>query len=622
MPLPARVVFARYERFACARAALVRARAVTNLVLHSAELDRPTFAHSPRQTLSAIAEREGLFDARTVLVRVDDERALVFRVDEVGRLLTLAVGRGHHDLIAARDDLGAGRERVGLILHEHVDALGARSAPMAVEAGRSGMFASHEAEQEKSEERLEITHAQGPEGREQCTRPFGRMKHGLPLRYRFKPVTAQVLEDPFALVGTVLDGQYRVDAVIGEGGFGVVYKGWHHSLAQPVAIKVLKVLAAIDDPRTQEVIYAKFRDEARLLYTLSQGSLHIVRSMDFGAATTASGMWAPFMVLEWLDGHSLEDDLAERRQSGLTGRTIEEALALLAPAAEGLSVAHHQRVAHRDIKPANFFLLRATDGPQLKVLDFGIAKMIRDEDVGGTRGTLASFTWLYAAPEQLDPRLGATGLATDVYAFALVLSEVLSDRAPGEGHDVLSLMKAATDPHVRPTPRQRGARVTDAVEQVCRRALDVDPKVRFATISEFWAAITQAAKTVQTTAEIPSKQVRTAGLPARPMTQAVPSAPLPSSSNPAPRYGTPAPHPSPLISGPQVPPYNRHTPTPQSPHQQPFHPPPPPQMPTFVAPRRTMPSPGGSQAPIIIAVVAFVLALLFAGSCAILHAAC
>jgi serine/threonine-protein kinase len=195
------------------------------------------------------------------------------------------------------------------------------------------------------------------------------------------------------------------------------------------------------------------------------------------------------MILEWLEGVSLADDLSERRRRRMPGRSLDEALTLLEPAAEGLGVAHQRRVAHRDIKPANFFLLKGGSGPRVKVLDFGIAKIIRDGDGPGTRSPFTSFTWLYAAPEQLDPRLGASGLATDVYAFALLLTELLTDRPPTAERDVVALLKAATDPTVRPTPRHRGASVPDAFEVACRRALAVDPRARFASIPELWSAL-------------------------------------------------------------------------------------------------------------------------------------
>jgi serine/threonine protein kinase len=471
------------------------------------------------------------------------------------------------------------------------------------------------------------------------------------------------LEDPFALVGTTLDGQYRADQVVGEGGYGVVYRGWHVSLEQPIAIKALKVMSA-EDRAVQDALFAKFKDEAKLLYTLSQESLNIVRSMDFGAVTTASGAWAPYMVLEWLQGRSLADDLAQRRRARMGGRTLDEALALLEPAAEGLTIAHRRRVAHRDIKPANFFLLDSEPGapPRVKVLDFGIAKIIRDGEGPGTRSPFASFTWLYAAPEQLDPRIGQSGLATDVYSFALLLSELLTDRVPTEGRDVVSLLRAAIDPTVRPTPRQRGATVPDAIEVACRRALAVDPKARFASIAELWAALSAArrptlppslgaASNVPTTKPsatgTPAPQAPSASFHAAPPQSPPPHSPPPQSPSAfqsPPAYGQPgpsAPYPPgayPPGSGPphypQGPPVTYPSahgqPSPFAPrsHGGPMSPmpmSPPPMSPppgTGMYPQRRFIPQGPSALPIVLAVVGLVFGLLFVGTCAALHAAC
>ena len=458
--------------------------------------------------------------------------------------------------------------------------------------------------------------------------------------------TAQ-LQDPFGLVGTTLDGQYRADQVVGEGGFGVVYRGWHVSLEQPIAIKALKVMSA-DNRAIQDALFAKFKDEAKLLYTLSQASLHIVRSMDFGAVTTPTGVWAPYMVLEWLQGCSLADDLSSRRKAGLRGRTLDEALALLEPAAEGLTLAHNRRVAHRDIKPANFFLLEGNEGPRVKVLDFGIAKIIRDGEGPGTRSPFASFTWLYAAPEQLDPRVGQTGLATDVYSFALLLSELLTDRIPTEGRDVVSLLKAATDPTVRPTPRQRGAVVPDGIEVACRRALAVDPKVRFATIGELWAALDAGRR--QTQPPVVSKVAASSVAPTSAM------APLPGSLLPPTTPSAGASGPPPLMPPPpgSQSPYSPQAPySPQSPYSpQAAYPPqapypaqapypshsqsqqwhqsaaamsPPPMTPppgTNSYAQRPRIIPGVSSVPLVLAVIGVVLGLMFVGTCAAFHAAC
>jgi eukaryotic-like serine/threonine-protein kinase len=486
------------------------------------------------------------------------------------------------------------------------------------------------------------------------------------LRYGSRSVAdphAAKIEDPFGLVGTTLDGQYRVDQVVGEGGYGVVYRGWHLSLEQPIAIKALKVLA--DDRAVQDALFAKFRDEAKLLYTLSQASLNIVRSMDFGATTSPNGLWAPYMVLEWLAGKSLADDLSERRHRGLRGRTLDEAFALLEPAAEGLSIAHQRRVAHRDIKPANFFLLEGESGPRVKVLDFGIAKIVRDNELPGTRSPFASFTWLYAAPEQLDPRVGQSGLATDVYSFALLLTELLTDRVPVEGRDVVTLLKAATDVNTRPTPKQRGVNVPDGIEMVCRRALAVDPKARFANIGELWAALIAARRSSVPTAMIPATPAggvmttpsTTSSMPQKSMSR--PS--QPQSAPPQPSTGPGVFIPSGVLLGPTLaspqgppphvppphgpppgppgyaptyqsaghgPPFGRATTVPGSApmmtHAQQMSPPlmtPPPGAAPYPQQRRMVPS-SGTSLPVILAVIGLVVGLLFVATCGAIHAAC
>jgi len=426
-------------------------------------------------------------------------------------------------------------------------------------------------------------------------------------------VSQQAFHDTFALVGKTLDGQYRVEKVIGEGGFGVVYKGRHISLEQPIAIKALKVLDA-EEPEVQQALLGKFKEEAKLLYTLSQASLNIVRSMDFGSIVTPNGVWAPYMVLEWLEGMSLSEDLDQRRRAGMRGRSVEEAITLLASAAEGLSVAHERRVAHRDVKPANFFLMKDAKGQHhLKVLDFGIAKVLRDDDgKGGTKSKFASFTWAYAAPEQLDPRVGQQGLATDVYAFALVLTEVLTDRQPVEGRDVVALLKAATDPTVRPTPKQRGANVPDWLETVCRRALAVDPKSRYPTMGEFWTALTLAQG--RPLSKPPSAAPQTPNPPTKPSAGNAPPMPQPQAMPARQTPPPPTPPPSPHMYG--LPP-TYQGPAPmvpwQPPQQQPMQP--------QTWGRRPM-MPVKSDATVIVFVVLMVLSVMFIGTCAVAHSAC
>lgn len=300
--------------------------------------------------------------------------------------------------------------------------------------------------------------------------------------------------DPLSLVGEVLDGTYRIDSLVGEGGFGVVYRALHLGFDEPVAVKCLKIPGALS-PQTREAFLRKFREEGKLLFQLSKDTLGIVRSIAVGDTVTPSGIWTPFFVLEWLDGESLAHALSVRRAQGFRGRPLAEVMRWLRQPAQALAHAHEKRVAHRDIKPANLFVLRH-DGstiPTIKVLDFGIAKVVGEGPAGAsnaaTKTGFTSFTPQYAAPEQFDPRIGPTGPWTDVYSFALVVVEMLTDRLPVQGDDAISLMKSTLDPQVRPTPRTLGLEAAEPVERVFARAFSVEPGLRFADIGGFWDAL-------------------------------------------------------------------------------------------------------------------------------------
>ncbi|WP_437500085.1 bifunctional serine/threonine-protein kinase/formylglycine-generating enzyme family protein [Sorangium sp. So ce1099] len=302
--------------------------------------------------------------------------------------------------------------------------------------------------------------------------------------------------DPFGWVGATIGGKYRLDAVIGEGGFGVVYRGHHLGLDEPVAVKCLKMLGSLP-PAEREAFQRMLLNEGRLLHRLSRASAGIVQALDAGAAVSPSGEWTPYLVLEWLDGAPLDRDIAERRARGEAARPLAEAVALLAPAAHALEAAHAQGVAHRDIKPANLFLAEIGGRRTMKVLDFGIAKVLSElssmtQAMAETGSTLRAFTVHYGAPEQFHHRFGATGPWTDVFALALVLIEVASGNRALLGSDVTQLYIAATDPAFRPSLHGAGVSAPDAVEAVVRRALAVEPRERYRTAGELWGALEAA----------------------------------------------------------------------------------------------------------------------------------
>ena len=303
--------------------------------------------------------------------------------------------------------------------------------------------------------------------------------------------------DTFGWVGSVLEGKYRIESIVGDGGFGVVYAAQHLGFGRRVAVKCLKVPGHLDEAERRQFLEG-FLAEGNLLHQLSQAHAGVVQALDIGAAESPNGAWTPYLVLEWLDGVTLEDDLADRARRGVAPRSLGETLALFEGAAGALATAHEQSVAHRDVKPANLFLAKVGSAVRTKVLDFGIAKVLTETTnltraLAATGQSIRAFTPQYGAPEQFSPRFGATGTWTDVYAFALVLVEVLSGQAALVGADTTQLYIQSTDPGERPTPRTRGVAVSDAVEAVLARALEVQPRDRIHTLGEFWSALVAAA---------------------------------------------------------------------------------------------------------------------------------
>ncbi|HEX3777307.1 MAG TPA: serine/threonine-protein kinase, partial [Polyangiaceae bacterium] len=216
-----------------------------------------------------------------------------------------------------------------------------------------------------------------------------------------------------------------------------------------------------------------------------------------GAAVSPNKSWTPFIVLEWLDGQSLEANFSERRKSGVGGRSLKEAVELLDSAARALALAHEQGIAHRDIKPANLFLAEVGGRRTLKVLDFGIAKVVSESEsftkaFEETGASLQAFTARYGSPEQFSRRYGSTGPWSDVFSLTLVLIEAVVGHSALEGTDAAQLFIAAADTSRRPTLRAHGVDPGDAIEGVLATALSVDPKERYPNAGEFWDALLAA----------------------------------------------------------------------------------------------------------------------------------
>ena len=248
--------------------------------------------------------------------------------------------------------------------------------------------------------------------------------------------------DAEVTVGSVLDGRYRIDAVIGTGGMGRVYRGEHTGIGRQVAIKVLHA----DLTRNRDAA-ARFQREA-----LASGRLdhpNIVAVTDFGILDDG----ACYLVMEVLEGESLGDLLQRERKL-----SWQDAIDILRGVLSGLRHAHDRGVVHRDIKPDNVYLAKKDSDTVVKILDFGIAKLYAGtaEDPAATRAGLTVGTPAYLSPEQAVG--GEITPKSDLYSATVLLFEMLAGRPPFEDKDPLAMLGA----HVSRTP----PRVLEVAPQV------------------------------------------------------------------------------------------------------------------------------------------------------------
>lgn len=303
-------------------------------------------------------------------------------------------------------------------------------------------------------------------------------------------------EDWLGLVGTTLQDKYVVERLVAEGGFSVVYRAQHAIWQQPVAVKVLTALSATRAEDHQRLL-DEFVREGALLRELSSRTACILQAYDIATYQAPSGQSYPYLVLEWLEGNALDEVIRARRVDAGDPWSLDELVADMEPLAKALAVVHRRGISHRDIKPTNIFFVGYPRERVVKLLDFGIAKVVtgaaeRGAAAAKTGGAISSFSPWYGAPEQFSRTYGATGPWTDVFAFALVLVEMLALRDPLRGETIPEVALQSTSLAVRPTPRTLGVTVSDAVEAVFARALAVAPTDRFETVGHLWSALREA----------------------------------------------------------------------------------------------------------------------------------
>jgi serine/threonine-protein kinase len=266
--------------------------------------------------------------------------------------------------------------------------------------------------------------------------------------------------------GTLIAGKYRLEAPIGQGGMGSVWRARHVTLQSEVAVKFMDPSIASSAP-ARERFEREARASARIDY------IHIVRVHDYGIENNL-----PYIVMELLRGESLEDRL--KRQFRLS---IGELVPVVAQIGKALRKAHDARIVHRDLKPGNIFLVKSDDDDDeiVKLVDFGIAKET-DASIGSTKTGEFMGSPHYMSPEQIqdsraiDPR-------SDLWSLGIILFRCLTGTLPFPGETVGAVVgKVLTASVPSPTSYVRG--LPQGVEAFFQKALARDRSMRFQSARE------------------------------------------------------------------------------------------------------------------------------------------
>jgi eukaryotic-like serine/threonine-protein kinase len=297
-------------------------------------------------------------------------------------------------------------------------------------------------------------------------------------------------------------GRHRITALLGSGGFGIVYKGYDDELRRDVAIKVPH-RERVTRPEDAEAYLA----EARLLAGLDHP--HIVPVYDVGRAEDG----LPFVVSKFIEGSDLAKKLKETRP------TLAESAELVAIVAEALHHAHKRGLVHRDVKPANI-LLDPAGRPYLT--DFGLA--LKDDDYG--RGSGICGTPAYMSPEQANGEGHRVDGRSDIFSLGVVFYELLTGRRPFRGDTAMDLLIEVATREVRP-PRQINDAVPKQLERICLKALAKRTSERYTAAKDFADDLRHflAHASGEKKSILGSKAVPDAQAPSRPAITPVPTTP-------------------------------------------------------------------------------------------------
>jgi eukaryotic-like serine/threonine-protein kinase len=260
--------------------------------------------------------------------------------------------------------------------------------------------------------------------------------------------------------GDILD-HYRLDSVVAHSGMATLFRATDLRDARTVAVKVPH-----PDMESDPVLLERFRREEEIGRMIDHPG--IVKTLDSEQRSSL------YMVIEWVEGRSLRALLNEERPL-----PIDRAVAIILSLCDALDAMHKRGIVHRDLKPENV-VLTGDDG-QVKIIDFGIARLEDARRITHAGASPMLGTPDYISPEQVQGKRGDQ--RSDIYALGIMFYEMLTGRVPFSGPNPLAVMndRLVIDP---PSPRALNPQITPELEEIIYRALERNPRHRYATASD------------------------------------------------------------------------------------------------------------------------------------------
>ncbi|WP_224248914.1 serine/threonine protein kinase [Hyalangium gracile] len=279
-----------------------------------------------------------------------------------------------------------------------------------------------------------------------------------------------------ALLGQVLDGRYKIESVLGQGGMGMVFRATQTSVQRPVAVKTLNPALA-----AAPTFFERFRREAEVASRLRHPN--VITIYDFGRAPDNTC----YYVMELLEGESLKEIV--KREGPMS---LRRAVNLLEQSARGLAHAHEQQAVHRDLKPHNIMVQQLDGKDFVKVLDFGLVKALEQEE----EDQLTSTGQVLGTPQYMPPEQAGGELVdqrSDLYSLTGVFFFCLTGTSPFGANTVRKALTAALTQTVPPVNSKRqGAPVPSAIDAFMQKGLAREKEDRFQSAEEFIEAMLDA----------------------------------------------------------------------------------------------------------------------------------